>query len=766
MREKIRAGRPILYYGIVCAAAAFLTSALAFLPHILKSGGALTLVSDFNFQQIPFEMAAGDALKNWDGEWLWSLDLGTSLVNGFSFYNLGSPFMWLIFLFGKSCVPYLMAPVFVLKYIVAAVASYRFMCYFVNDKRYAVIGGILYAFCGFQNYNLVFFHFHDAVAMFPLMLTGLEKFMRERRKAPFAAAVMLNCLTNYFFFFGEVLFLMAYYIIRHWGGLKRRIREIAGCFGLGAAGVLGAGVLFVPAVIFILTGSRVAMVPAGRNFVEFYLRNLKGFLFPVDIMGGQFVLNTEEWWSTSCYLPLAGIVFAVAWCVKNYRHWLAKLAMIFTVVSFVIPLNSLFYLFAEYEFKRWWYMYVLFLALISVKAMDEKIEWKYLKIGCIANVSLIGLFWLLTLPLAAIGAVQGVNDAGLAVINTILAAAMPCAACRISMHGLPDAALRQGLAVAACAGLCLTSTIGLYRQETNDGADMLGLYRAALNLDTGFADDGQYRMDTSSNSVTLVSGVPGLVSFCSTVSDPIAQFYARLDVLRAYSGPDPHIIPGLVELLGGKYHVSTVAPKNMDGAIAVSDGGNVSLYITEQEACPIGFRAGKYMLESELLALDVMDRAVAMLDHVIVTDDDEQLVSGTLSHDGSPNVSDGMISTYVSNAEQNKVSDFSRGGHGFSCRTDYDADSVVFFSVPNDAGWTAYVDGVETDTIDAIGLTALAVPAGTHDIRFAYHTPGLDAGMLCSAAGAIAIFGLAMADIMAGRKKNDGRKDSDSDAKA
>ncbi len=46
---------------------------------------------------------------------------------------------------------------------------------------------------------------------------------------------------------------------------------------------------------------------------------------------------------------------------------------------------------------------------------------------------------------------------------------------------------------------------------------------------------------------------------------------------------------------------------------------------------------------------------------------------------------------------------------------------LVFFSVPYDTGWSATVDGVETEIIKAdYGLMAVAVPAGTHDISFTY----------------------------------------------
>lgn len=72
------------------------------------------------------------------------------------------------------------------------------------------------AFSGYQTTNLEFFHFHDVVAIFPLLLWGLEMSMKDRKYRPaFVLTIFINCLLNYFFFVGEVVFLVIYYLIRY-----------------------------------------------------------------------------------------------------------------------------------------------------------------------------------------------------------------------------------------------------------------------------------------------------------------------------------------------------------------------------------------------------------------------------------------------------------------------------------------------------------------------------------------------------------------------
>ena len=58
--------------------------------------------------------------------------------------------------------------------------------------------------------------------------------------------------------------------------------------------------------------------------------------------------------------------------------------------------------------------------------------------------------------------------------------------------------------------------------------------------------------------------------------------------------------------------------------------------------------------------------------------------------------------------------------------TDMDRENLVFFSVPYDRGFTAYVDGQERE-IERVdhGLMAVCVPEGSHTIEFVYFPAGL-----------------------------------------
>lgn len=72
-------------------------------------------------------------------------------------------------------------------------------------------------------------------------------------------------------------------------------------------------------------------------------------------------------------------------------------------------------------------------------------------------------------------------------------------------------------------------------------------------------------------------------------------------------------------------------------------------------------------------------------------------------------------------------------------------DKFLCFSIPYDAGWTAYVDGEKTNLVQAnIGFMGLELPAGDHDIELRYWMPGLTVGITLSCVGMVGAIALAL----------------------
>lgn len=198
-----------------------LAAALVFLPFYIVDGGIFLYAGDFNSQQIPFYYYANEFIKSGGGTFSWATDLGSDFWNSYSFYLAGSPFFWLSLLFPAAWQPFLMAPMLVLKFAVAGGGAYLWTRRWVKDPNMAVLAGCLYAFSGFTVYNVFFNHFVDVVALFPYLLWTLDEAVMNKRRGPFAVLVALNLLNNYFFFAGQVVFLILYFVCMTASGVYR-----------------------------------------------------------------------------------------------------------------------------------------------------------------------------------------------------------------------------------------------------------------------------------------------------------------------------------------------------------------------------------------------------------------------------------------------------------------------------------------------------------------------------------------------------------------
>ena len=131
--------------------------------------------------------------------------------------------------------------------------------------------------------------------------------------------------------------------------------------------------------------------------------------------------------------------------------------------------------------------------------------------------------------------------------------------------------------------------------------------------------------------------------------------------------------------------------------------------------------------------MPIENRAIALLQAAVVTDSKDAPASVSQVSARDINM-DASIDELVNKAKENAVLDFTKDGHGFSCKSNYDETSTIFFSVPYDTGWSATIDGNEAHIVQSGGLMLLEVPEGQHDIVFTYVTPYYRIGLFISLA--------------------------------
>ena len=169
--------------------------------------------------------------------------------------------------------------------------------------------------------------------------------------------------------------------------------------------------------------------------------------------------------------------------------------------------------------------------------------------------------------------------------------------------------------------------------------------------------------------------------------------------------------------------------------ILLQDGGGVTFYVTERNACPIGFAVDYALTEEEFTAVPQEQKALTLMQAAIVSEDDFNELDNVVIRAGEGSLDYEVgVDELVAKTIANKVSEFHRDSHGFTCIANYERDRLLYFTVPWSDGWRATVDGLETKIINSGGMMVLKVPAGEHQIAFAYHTPGFHMGIIVSVA--------------------------------
>ena len=276
-----------------------LTAAIFFLPFYILDGGFFHYAGDFNSQQITFYRYMNGFVKGAGypdsafagaphNTFSWATDLGSGVMNAYSFYLYGSPFFWLSVLLPQSWLPYMMVPLLVLKFGVAGGGAFLYLRRYVKNENYAVLGACLYALSGFAVYNVFFNHFVDVVALFPYLLWALDEAIYENRHGLFAFWVAVNLLNNYFFFVGQVIFLCIYFVCKLTAkDFRLTGRKFGHLLWESVLGVAMGCLLLFPAVLSLLQNPRTIDLSSGWGFLTYakvqqYLAILLSWILPPD----------------------------------------------------------------------------------------------------------------------------------------------------------------------------------------------------------------------------------------------------------------------------------------------------------------------------------------------------------------------------------------------------------------------------------------------------------------------------------------------------
>lgn len=755
-----------------------LTAALIFLPFQIIDGGFFHYAGDFNSQQISFyrymngflkgqgypdglSSAAGQTLPR--NTFSWATDLGSGAMNAYSFYLYGSPFFWFSLLFPQSWLPYLMCPLLVLKFAAAGGGAYQYLRRYVKNPDFAVLGACLYAFSGFAVYNVFFNHFVDVVALFPWMLWALDECIYEKRHGLFALLVALNLLNNYFFFVGQVLFLVIYFVCKLSAGDFKLTGRLFGTLAFESVlGVAMGCLLAWPAFLSLLQNPRTIDLSSGWGFLTYskvqqYLAILLSWVMPPDspYLSSIWSEGIIKWTSMTAYLPLCSLAGALAYWRARRGDSKKRIVAVCAVCALVPVLNSAFYALNSSYYARWYYMPVLILCAMTVGAWeDDRAD---------LNAPIKGLAWIMLATLAfalvpvrddetekwSLGVLQNPGQYAAVLAFGLAGLGLYRWLCRSRTNQRAFARrMLAGVLAFACVFSVTHIAIGKFGQWYTD-SDLVEQYTAAAALKEDMPE-GDYRIDTyeTHDNLGMWLDKSCLQYFGSTAAPSILSFYPSVGVkrdVRSQPELDNYALRGLLSV---EYMVMDEASRE---SFEQAAGAGWSYYDTRDgfalyrndNYVPMGFTYDYYITEEAYERIAKASRTPLLLRVLVLSEEDAAAYGRCLAEAPEEKLTGIYYDAYAQDCADRRASacsSFQMTNSGFSAEIGLDRENLVFFSVPYDDGFTAYVNGQETEILRVDeGLMAVPCPAGWSSIDFVYEADGLRLSRAVTGA-ALAVF--------------------------
>ena len=745
-----------------------LTAAIFFLPFYILDGGFFHYAGDFNSQQISFYRymngfvkGAGYPDSTFAGAprntFSWATDLGSGVMNAYSFYLYGSPFFWLSVLLPQSWLPYMMVPLLVLKFGVAGGGAYLYLRRYVKNANYAVLGACLYALSGFAVYNVFFNHFVDVVALFPYLLWALDEAMYNKRHGLFAFWVAVNLLNNYFFFAGQVVFLAIYFVCKlTTGDYRLTVKRFVQLAFESLLGVAMGCLLLVPAVLSLLQNPRTIDLSSGWGFLTYgkvqqYLAILLSWILPPDspYLTSVWSEGVIKWTSMTAYLPLCSLAGAIAYWRSRKADSKKRIVAVCAVCALVPVLNSAFYALNSSYYARWYYMPTLILAAMTVNALEDP------DIDLDAPARGIGWIMLATLVFAVVPVRDDTTETwsfgvlknpgqffavlGFGLLGLMLYRVL-CSKWR------QDSRFAQRMTAAvlvfACAFTMVHIGIGKFGQWHTD-SDLVEQDTNALLLKNDLPE-GDYRIDTYKihDNIGMWLDKSCLQYFGSTAAPSILSFYPGLGVKRDVRSEPEITNYALRGLLSVEYLITTPEKRESfedeadEGWTYLADVDGYTLYHNDNYV-PMGFTYDYYVTEATYQTSIKTLRSNLLMRALVLEDEDVKAYGQYLAELPDAMLDDLHYDSYTQDCADRRAhscSVFQMNNAGFHAEITLDKPNLVFFSVPYDDGFTAYVNGEKTDILQVDeGLMAVLCPAGASSIDFVYQAAGLSASRVVTA---------------------------------
>ena len=749
---------------IIC----FLFSFITILPTLLTHKGQFYYYGDFIGQQIPFAIQLQQHLKNGGGLWNWYVELGVDIHNSFNFYILFSPFFWILLLFPAKLIPFLIGPIYCIKVGCMGITSYLCFKDLLKNEKYSLMGGVLYALCGWQVVSMFANHFAEPMIIFPLLLLTFNKAYEEKNITPFIVTTAAALIINYFFFMCEALALILYFLCRVIFDKNYR-KPFKNFILVGVGALIGVGlssITLIPTIDYLMNFDRASEFLNKHVFlyenIGYYLEIIKSFFFFPHYNAYNTFYGIEERWSTIvAYIPVVGPLFVFPFFLTKQpkeNKWLKYLIIVFFIFAMIPILNASFIMFNAQFYTRWFFIFTFFLILASIKIMQNKSQYikqlelsNYIIFGISILLYFIGTFFWVEHPENLIG----YNILYVIVSMMFILLSFVVNYLYFTKENVKD--LNKN-AIVLLIFYCFAAGLGVCPFRDH-GCTCMNFAKEQKEYVSEFNESNPFEriiyIETNPQNVGMYLNVPSTEVFLSSGSAGTSKFYDKIEY-RGVSSYIPSKYNGFQSLLSGKYFIiqepklttktilgEKTREKNPDEIkedILKQDTTNytykgeikekMSLY-ENNNYIPFGFYFKYYITESEYEKYSIQSQNNIVLEAILIADENEKFISQYLKKWNKqihlPSYNAPILRTQT-------VNNLVLSRNSLSCDITVDEPAVLFFSMDNSKYWQFYINEKPIDkTTVFYGLTGLLLEeSGEYKITAKYNNTAFNYGLYVS----------------------------------
>lgn len=736
----------------------FLIFSLSVVWFLWGTKGIWIYYGDFNVQQIPFYIHLHELIRNGNLLYDFSTDLGGGVIGCYSFYILGSPFFWLSLLFKTERVVYVIPWINALKYAVMALSSYCYLKRHTKTSGGAYIGALLYTFSGYSGAVLVYNHFHDVMAFFPFWLILFDKLMEEKKRLGFILMTAFMAVLNYYFFVGEVVFLIIYFFVRYFS-FKRMFRAI----WCGASGFILSLWYVLPAISYTVGNSRLSQTVMGNSIVAYdeptmLLGILKNVVMLPDLSGLNSMFNASfsRVSGVGGYLPMISLSCVIAYFIiykkkdgyTKAEQWPKTLLLVCLAFALIPGLNALFSALNSEYYARWYFMPILIMSLASARVLELVPENSQVRLPILKGnifVAVCVAFFTLCAVLPAtnddgervlLGSLKNPEQLIAELIFTASMAIIFFILIIFAFPGIHKVKTMGLIMTAACFATSLTVMIS--------GEALVDMDRRTNFISQGIEgaskvtlpnEDIWCRIETEQDvyNYPMIWNRPTITAFISTVPYSVMDFYEGMGLTRKVTSKLGVTRVGARTLLCGRYLlVEKETPIERIGHIEDKDeltyftlvGETNGFEIYENDYfVPMGISFEHYITEDNFRHSEATSgtQDKSLMRMLILDEETSEKYKNILTETELEGVSLHRFSQECDLRREGACTDFATSKYGFTANAHMQRDNLLLFAVPYDENFTAYVDGNETE-IEKVdfGLMAILVPKGEHKVEFKY----------------------------------------------